>query len=160
MHAIQLISTSPHQTEKIAASVAASVRKGDVICLNGDLGAGKTTFTQQFARALGVDKKEYVTSPSFAIMHQYTCRIPLYHFDFYRLGSSEEIVELGFEDYFYGQGICVLEWSDMIREYLPKGRLEILIEYQEEFTRKLTFTFHGTAWHERIETLSQKIKES
>lgn len=151
-------SGSVEGTEKIAALLAALADSGDVICLNGDLGAGKTTFTQQFAKGLGINAKEYVTSPSFAIMHEYSCRIPLYHFDFYRLGSSDEIVELGFEDYFYGNGVCILEWSDMIREYLPENRLEILIEYKAEFERVLSFSCYGSVWRKRIKKIIEEIK--
>jgi len=155
---IRIESGSLEETEKIAVLLATLVDCGDVICLNGDLGAGKTTFTQQFAKGLGVSKKEYVTSPSFAIMHEYSCRIPLYHFDFYRLGSSDEIVELGFEDFFYGNGVCVLEWSDMIREFLPEDRLEILIEYQAEFSRVFSFSCYGELWPDRMGKIVDAMK--
>lgn len=156
---IRVESSNPERTGEIAVLLAEASVGGDVICLNGDLGAGKTTFTQHFAKGLGVDEKEYVTSPSFAIMHEYSCRIPMYHFDFYRLGASEEVIELGFEEYFYGNGVCVLEWSDIIKAYLPDERLEILIEYQTECSRMLTFKLYGKRWQERLEKLIHSLNE-
>ncbi|MEG2348892.1 MAG: tRNA (adenosine(37)-N6)-threonylcarbamoyltransferase complex ATPase subunit type 1 TsaE, partial [Hungatella sp.] len=96
-------------------------------CLNGDLGVGKTVFTQGFAEGLGI--REPVNSPTFTILQQYdTGRLPLYHFDVYRIADVDEMDEIGYEDCFYGEGVCLIEWSDLITEILPKPRMQIMIE--------------------------------
>lgn len=92
---------------------------GEIICLDGDLGVGKTVFTQGFAAGLGID--DYVNSPTFNIVKEYEGgRLPLYHFDVYRIGDPSEMEEIGYEDYFYGQGISIIEWPGQIEELLPK----------------------------------------
>ena len=97
---------------------------GQVYCLNGDLGVGKTVFTQGFAAGLGI--QEPVNSPTFTIVQEYDDgRLPLYHFDVYRLGDVDEMDEIGYEDYFYGEGICLIEWSERIREILPEHPIQI-----------------------------------
>ena len=100
---------------------------GTVYTLTGDLGVGKTVFTQGFAKGLGVT--EHVNSPTFTIVQEYEDgRLPFYHFDVYRIGDIEEMDEIGYEDYFYGEGVCLIEWAELIEELLPKKRTEILIE--------------------------------
>jgi len=101
---------------------------GDVICLDGDLGAGKTTLTQAIARGLQVPDSEYVTSPSFAVLHQYPGRIPLYHMDFYRLHDASEILDLGLDEYFSLAGLTVIGWPTRATGILPDGRLELTID--------------------------------
>ena len=92
---------------------------GEIICLDGDLGVGKTVFTQGFAAGLGID--DYVNSPTFNIVKEYEGgRLPLYHFDVYRIGDPSEMEEIGYEDYFYGQGVSIIEWPGQIEELLPK----------------------------------------
>ena len=98
-----------------------------VYTLTGDLGVGKTVFTQGFAKGLGVT--EHVNSPTFTIVQEYEDgRLPFYHFDVYRIGDIEEMDEIGYEDYFYGDGVCLIEWAELIEELLPKKRTKILIE--------------------------------
>lgn len=100
---------------------------GQVICLNGDLGVGKTVFTQGFAEGLGI--REPVNSPTFTIVQQYDeGRLPLYHFDVYRIGDISEMDEIGYEDCFYGTGVCLIEWSGLIREILPEHVTRVTIE--------------------------------
>lgn len=100
---------------------------GDVYCLLGDLGTGKTVFTQGFA--VGLDIKETVNSPTFTIVQVYEeGRLPFYHFDVYRIEDIDEMDEIGYEDYFYGDGVCLIEWSNLIEELLPKNRKVITIE--------------------------------
>lgn len=104
---------------------------GMVIALTGDLGTGKTTLTKAIARGLGIDRT--VTSPTFNIVKEYDGgRLPLYHFDVYRIGDPEEMYELGYEEYFYGEGVCVVEWADQIEEIIPEDALKIHIEYGEK----------------------------
>ena len=103
------------------------VKKGTVLTLNGDLGVGKTVFTQGFAKGLGIE--EPVNSPTFTIVQVYEeGRMPFYHFDVYRIGDIEEMEEIGYEDYFYGEGVCLIEWAELIREILPKQCVSITIE--------------------------------
>ncbi len=103
------------------------LQPGDVVCMRGDLGAGKTTFVQALAKGLGIDQP--VTSPTFTIVNEY-CegRLALYHFDVYRICDVDEMFEIGWDEYVDGDGVCVIEWADKIREILPKSRYEITIE--------------------------------
>ena len=110
---------SPEETAQIAANLAASAAPGDIICLVGPLGAGKTVFAQGFARGLGYTG--LVTSPTFTIMQIYEGgRMPMYHFDLYRLeGGLEELAGIGYEDYFYADGVCLIEWPEMAQDAIP-----------------------------------------
>lgn len=119
-------SNSAKETENIAKAFSKELTPGDVICLNGDLGAGKTAFVQGIAKGLLVDG--YVSSPTFTIINCYDGRLPLYHFDVYRIGSSEEMYDIGYEEYIYGNGVSVIEWSEIISDILPEKRYEITIK--------------------------------
>lgn len=117
----------PEETYALGKSLGEAAKPGDVICLNGDLGVGKTVFTQGFADGLAIT--EPVNSPTFTIVQEYhDGRLPLYHFDVYRIGDIEEMDEIGYEDYFYGDGLCMIEWANLIEEILPPKRKEITIE--------------------------------
>ena len=110
---------SEKETEKLGEAIGRAAVPGMVIALIGDLGTGKTTLTKSIARGLGVT--ETVTSPTFNIIREYRSgRIPLFHFDVYRIADPEEMYELGYEEYFYGDGVCVVEWADLIEELLPE----------------------------------------
>lgn len=113
------------ETDIFGRRLGELVEAGDVICLNGDLGAGKTTLSKSVGLGLGVE--EYITSPTFTIINEYQGRLPLYHFDVYRLNSGEDLYDLGVEDYFYGKGVCLIEWAEQIQDYLPDDRLELWI---------------------------------
>lgn len=120
-------SFSPEDTFKIARDLGMKVNAGDVICLIGDLGVGKTLFSQGIARGLGI--KENVNSPTFTIVQEYNDgRIPLYHFDVYRIEDSEEMAEVGFDDLIYGDGICLIEWANLISDILPEHYIRVTIE--------------------------------
>ncbi len=127
---------------------------GDTICLDGDLGAGKTTLTQAIARGLGVPESCYVTSPSFAIFHEYPGRIPLYHMDFYRLQDVSEIEDLGLEEYFYLSGLTVIEWSGRGGDLLPADCLQLWIENPGDDSRIVQCTYSRN-WEERLAGLLQ-----
>ncbi len=122
---------------------------GDVICLYGDLGAGKTTLTQAIAHGLEVPESHYITSPSFAILHEYPGRLPLYHMDFYRLTDVEEVLDLGFEEYFYMDGLTVIEWPMRAEEILPKDRLSLELTIKGENSRQLT-AIYEKRWIQRM----------
>ena len=124
-----MIATSfgPEDTYALGKRLGEAAKAGDVFCLNGDLGVGKTVFTQGFACGLGIT--EPVNSPTFTIVQEYDGgRLPLYHFDVYRIGDVSEMDEVGYEDYFYGNGLCMIEWANLIEEILPETRHDISIE--------------------------------
>ncbi len=115
-------------TKEFGTELAKKLKPGDIIALIGDLGTGKTTLTKSIAEGLGIT--DMITSPTFTIVQEYTeGRLPLYHFDVYRLNDLEEMYELGYEEYFFGQGVCVVEWADQIMELIPEGSITIRIEY-------------------------------
>lgn len=116
---------SPEETFGVGERLAPFLRAGDMLCLNGDLGAGKTRFVQGIARGLGVN--DTVTSPTFTLINVYQGRLPLCHMDVYRLNDLLEMEDLGYEEYFYGEGVVVVEWADKVRELLPEERLDIYI---------------------------------
>ena len=114
-------------TYELGEKIGQMAKPGMVISLTGDLGVGKTVFTQGLAKGLGIE--EPVNSPTFTIVQVYEeGRLPLYHFDVYRIGDIEEMDEIGYEDYFYGEGVCLIEWADLIREILPDQMCRVTIE--------------------------------
>lgn len=118
---------SADETYKVGQELGAQAEAGEIYCLLGDLGVGKTVFTQGFARGLGIE--EPVSSPTFTILQEYEeGRLPFYHFDVYRIAEPEEMDELGFEDYIYGSGVCLIEWANLIAELLPDFVKTVLIE--------------------------------
>ena len=126
-----LESFSEKETFRIAKELAEAARAGEVYCLSGDLGVGKTIFTKGFAAGLGIT--EPVSSPTFTIVQIYEeGRLPLYHFDVYRIEDIEEMEEIGYEDCFYGEGVCLIEWAELIREILPEHCKKIRIEKELE----------------------------
>lgn len=120
-------SYSEQDTGRLGETLAKAAKPGQIYCLEGDLGVGKTVFTQGFARGLGVEGP--VTSPTFTIVQQYEeGRIPLYHFDVYRLADLEELEEIGYEEYFFGDGVCLIEWPSRVEELIPAEAVRITIE--------------------------------
>ena len=118
---------SEKETYDLGKELGAKAVPGQVLCIDGDLGVGKTVFTKGFAKGLGVE--EDVVSPTFTIIQIYDDgKLPLYHFDVYRIGEPEEMYEIGFEDYFYGEGVCLIEWASLIEELLPENAVRIRIE--------------------------------
>lgn len=119
------------ETRDFGLELAASMRPGDVLALEGDLGTGKTTLTKYIAEGLGIT--EHISSPTFNIVKEHrTGRNPLFHFDVYRLGSGDELLDIGAEDYFYGDGISVVEWADIVEDVLPEETILIRIQYGEK----------------------------
>lgn len=118
---------SPEETFALGEKLGREARAGEVYTLNGDLGVGKTVFTQGIAKGLGID--EPVNSPTFTIVQVYEeGRLPFYHFDVYRIGDVEEMEEIGYQDYFYGDGLCIIEWAQLIEEIIPENAKHITIE--------------------------------
>ena len=138
-------SNSPEETLALGKKIGAHARPGDIYTLVGDLGVGKTVFTQGIAEGLGIT--EPICSPTFTIVQVYEeGRMPFYHFDVYRIGDIEEMDEIGYEDYFYGEGLCMIEWANLIEEILPEKRFDVTIEKDLEKGfdyRKITIKEHG-----------------
>ena len=124
-------SNCAEETQSIGHRLGALAKIGEVYTLDGDLGVGKTVFTKGFALGLGIT--EHITSPTFTIINEYEGRIPLYHFDVYRLSCEEEMDDIGYEEYFYGQGISLVEWATLFPTLMPKEKIEIIIE--KEYTK-------------------------
>lgn len=143
----QIKVNSVEETGQIAEKLALLLHPGDVITLEGELGTGKTTFTKGIANGLGI--KRTVNSPTYTIVKEYEGELPLYHMDVYRLENSDE--DIGFEEYFNGDGISVVEWAHFIKEFLPDERLDIKLSYLDDSTRLLDFSPIGTH-SERITT--------
>ena len=117
----------PEETFEVGRTIGMNAKPGQIYTLTGDLGVGKTVFTQGVAAGLGIT--EPVNSPTFTIIQEYEDgRLPFYHFDVYRIGDLEEMEEIGYDDYFFGQGICLIEWAELIEEILPEKRIEVTIE--------------------------------
>lgn len=152
MEAIHIQLNNLDDTEKLGRLLGRLAAPGDVICLDGDLGAGKTALSQAIARGLEVPDKCYVTSPSFALLHEYQGRIPLYHMDFYRLQDGSEVQDLGLDEYFYLEGLTVIEWSTRAVEVLPAERLTLEIVLSGHFSR--TVFLKGS---NRYATMLQRI---
>ena len=131
------VTNSPAETEALGQRLAETLQPGDVIAYTGDLGAGKTAFTRGLARGLGITER--ITSPTFTIVNEYLGgRLPLFHFDMYRLGSSEELYEIGWEDYL-ARGVCAVEWSEIVADALEEPCIRVDIRQGEtENQRKIT----------------------
>ena len=132
------ISNSVDETIRIAREFASLVHSGDVICLEGNLGAGKTHFVKGFVEAFGLSGN-VVTSPTFTIINEYEGSVPVYHFDCYRLEAVEEALEIGAEEYLYGTGVCIIEWPERIKEILPKHSKWITIKTTAPESREILF---------------------
>jgi len=137
----EVIIKDESETKKFGLNLGKDLKKGDIVALTGDLGTGKTTLTKYIGEGLGIT--EMITSPTFTIIQEYySGRLPLYHFDVYRINSIEEMDELGCEEYFYGDGITIIEWADKIMEIIPEEAIVINIEYgktSDERVYKCTF---------------------
>lgn len=151
---VELITlNSLRETVQFGTKLGSIAQPGDVICLNGELGAGKTSLTQAIAQGLEVPASCYVTSPSFAILQEYPGRIPLYHMDFYRLKDSLDVENLGFEEYFYLSGLTVIEWSDKATDLLPETRLALNLQIVQQDKRIIYCTHMTESWEKRLNRL-------
>jgi tRNA threonylcarbamoyladenosine biosynthesis protein TsaE len=138
---LQLVSTSPEATRAFAARLAGVARAGDVVCLWGELGAGKTVFAKGFGAGLGVI--DTISSPSFVLMGEYAGRLPLFHIDLYRLASAQEAVDGGLLDDRQSAGVVLIEWPDRLGSALPEDRLDVRIEGAADDPRTLKLEAHG-----------------
>jgi len=148
---MNLTSHSPEQTQKLGVSIGELALPGDIFLLVGELGTGKTCLTQGIAWGLGI--KEYAVSPSFVLVRELHGRLPLYHIDLYRLDHIEEIIELGLDDYLYGNGVCVVEWAEKGPDALPAEHLLIQISYLPDTKRHFRLKPSGPRYREIINQL-------
>ncbi len=148
MNHLDLISHSPEDTQRLGVSIGELALPGDIFLLVGSLGTGKTCLTQGIA--WGLDIKEYALSPSFVIVRELYGRLPLYHIDLYRLDHTEEVVELGLDEYFYGNGVCVVEWAERGLSELPSEHLLIQLSYLSDTGRSLQFKPSGQRYVEML----------
>ncbi|CAM4392753.1 ATP-binding protein [Bacillus manliponensis] len=151
MKQYEIITTSSEATQALSEKLGQLIQKQDVLLLEGDLGAGKTTFTKGLAKGLGV--KRVVNSPTFNIIKEYKGRVPLYHMDVYRLAESEE--DLGFDEYFYGEGVTVVEWAHLIEQFLPESLVKISLFHAGNDTRRIVFEPSGDRYIRLCEELLQ-----
>jgi tRNA threonylcarbamoyladenosine biosynthesis protein TsaE len=135
-------STSPEETLIIGEELATVLEPGDVLCLHGDLGAGKTHLVKGISRGLGI-QEQLVNSPTFTLIHEYKGRLPVYHFDLYRVKDASELKDIGAEDYLYGNGVCVIEWPDIIENDLPSNAVHVTIKKIDPTSRSISIQRSG-----------------
>ena len=140
-------------TEDFGIKLGKLLKPMDIVCLNGDLGAGKTTLTKSIGIGLGVE--EYITSPSFTLINQYKGRVIVYHFDVYRLDEVDELYDLGFDEYFYGDGVCIIEWADKIEKFIPEERIAIDIEKTSHHDERI---LHISGYGSRYKEIVKELK--
>ncbi|MFH1888780.1 MAG: tRNA (adenosine(37)-N6)-threonylcarbamoyltransferase complex ATPase subunit type 1 TsaE [Candidatus Omnitrophota bacterium] len=151
-------SGSVKDTLKIGRAIAKNLSKGDIICLFGELGSGKTVLSKGIASALGV-KRSDVISPSFVLIRQYSAaRIPLYHFDLYRLDRIDDIIALGYEEYFYDDGVTIVEWADRLKYLLPGEYLKIKLQIKSDSKRLFEFMAFGKHYKELLRKINEDIR--
>ena len=147
---MKVISKSVSNTISIGKKIAKNLKKGDIVCLFGELGSGKTILTKGIALGLGI-KRDEIISPGFVLIRQYQkARFPLYHFDLYRLKVSKDILSLGYEEYLYSQGISVIEWADRLKYLMPKEFLKIELFIKGKKSRLIKFFAFGRRYKELL----------
>jgi tRNA threonylcarbamoyladenosine biosynthesis protein TsaE len=150
-----LITRNETETVALGKRLGEFLMPGDFIALVGELGTGKTRFVQGIAAGLSVDPGLPVTSPTYSLLHIHRGRLPLFHFDLYRLKGAGDLEDLGFEEYFYGEGVSVVEWADRLEEKMPDGRLVITFSHLGEEERNIEFTPKGERYQELVVSLLQ-----
>ncbi len=158
MHTV--LSRNTRETMELGERLGKLLLPGDFVALVGDLGAGKTHFVQGIALGAGVPADVCVSSPSYTLLNEYAGRLPLYHFDLYRLHGDADIAELGFEEYFYGRGACVVEWADRLVSELPEDHLLITFAYEGDTQRGITFHPGGSRYRALLRELFPGSEEN
>jgi tRNA threonylcarbamoyladenosine biosynthesis protein TsaE len=153
---MNLTTASPEDTQRLGEELGKLSHPGDIFLLSGELGAGKTCLTQGIAWGLGIEG--YATSPSFVVMNQYQGRLPLYHIDLYRLENVAEVMDLGLDDYLYGDGVCVVEWADRAPQAFPTEHLRIKISYLSDTGRRFELEPGGKRYVELLSQLKKRTK--
>ncbi|MCU0651160.1 MAG: tRNA (adenosine(37)-N6)-threonylcarbamoyltransferase complex ATPase subunit type 1 TsaE [Candidatus Omnitrophica bacterium] len=151
---MRIISNSAGHTLQLGARIGRSLNKGDIVCLIGDLGSGKTVFAKGIARGLGIDNAD-VVSPTFILMRQYDGRLAMYHFDLYRLEDVSQISDLGYEEYFFGGGVAVVEWADKLGGLSPKACLRVELKVSGKQKREIRITAKGAQYKKALESINE-----
>ncbi len=154
-----IITTSEEQTAHVGEMLGQLLGPGDVVCLYGDLGAGKTSLSFSIAMGLEVEE-EYIPSPTFTLINEYRGRVPFYHIDLYRLKEPSELDEIGFDEYIDSDGVTVIEWADRAEEYLPQERLNIYLSFVSENSRELGFFAEGGRYEMLLSELKRRLQLS
>ncbi len=154
-----VVTSSLEQTWRIGEMLGARLRAGDTICLYGDLGAGKTSFSYGIALGLEV-QGQYITSPTFTFINEYRGRVPFYHIDLYRLKDPEELENIGFGEYIDADGVTVIEWAERAEGALPAECLSVYLSYIDEHSREIGFLAEGERYEGLLEELQQNLKAS
>ncbi len=149
---LKIKTNSAEETEKLGRLIGESLIGGEIIAMTGDLGAGKTTMTKSLAKGLDID--EHITSPTFTIVNEYDGRLKLFHFDVYRIEDIEEMYDLGYEEYFYSGGVCIIEWANLIKEILPEDIINIEISTLDEGKREIVISGKGEKFDHLVKELS------
>ena len=157
---MELVSNSLATTLEVGKKLGSFCEPGDVICLGGELGCGKTTLAQAIAEGAGVDEREYVNSPTFAVLHEYGGRIPIYHMDFYRLGSSDDVLALGLDEYLCGDGLALIEWFERAEEVLPESLLVVHLSFVNTNSRAISLLSTDPRWQKIIGELKTMLNLS
>ncbi|MFA5144589.1 MAG: tRNA (adenosine(37)-N6)-threonylcarbamoyltransferase complex ATPase subunit type 1 TsaE [Candidatus Omnitrophota bacterium] len=153
-----MISKSVKDTLGIGRAIAKNLQKGDVICLFGQLGSGKTVLAKGIAGGLGIEKNK-VISPSFVLIREHNSgKLPVYHFDLYRLKDPKDIAAIGYEEYLYGDGVSIIEWADRLGYLLPRGFLKIELSFKDSSRRSLKFSASGRRYKELLERIHEDIR--
>jgi len=156
-HPLCVICPGPEHLQPLVSILASLLYPGDVLLLHGPLGAGKTTFTQALARELGVGDDQYVSSPSFALMHEYRGRLSIAHMDLYRLADEDDVEAAGLLDYLGQEAVTIVEWPERLGALTPNARLEIGIEPMDATHRRLRLMAYGALWQERFMQLRTQL---
>ena len=152
MNSESLVSHSPEETRAIGRKLGESAVPGDIYLLRGELASGKTTLAQGILWGLGGD--EYARSPTFVLVNEYVARLPVYHIDLYRTGSSDEVADLGLDEYLFGDGVCVVEWPERAPEYFPQGHALVELDVTAPTTRRITISSSSARYSRTIEALA------
>ncbi len=153
-----VITSSPEQTERIGELLGSLLGPGDVVCLYGDLGAGKTSLTLGIAVGLEV-RERYITSPTFIFVNEYEGRAPFYHIDLYRVKDPSELEGLGFDEYIDSDGVTVIEWAERAEDELPEERLSVYLSYVSENSRDIGFLAEGARYEKLLDELKKGLDE-
>lgn len=155
---MRIISNSPRQTLKIGRLIARSIKLGDILCLFGELGAGKTVLVKGIAIGLGI-KQEEIISPTFVLLREHKkAKLRLNHFDLYRLDSPQDILGLGYEEFFYNDAVTVVEWADRLGALMPEGALKIILSVKGKTKRLIRIEAEGKRYKELLKDINEDIR--
>lgn len=155
----EFLTNSPEETEGLGRHVGTLLEQGTFLALRGELGGGKTCFTRGVVEAVAPESINLVASPTFAIMNHYPGRLPVYHFDFYRMRDEDDIAELGFVEYLHGEGVCIVEWSERLKNLLPADHLRITFHHAGDEQRRIVIEAWGVGPEVLLSRLLKRIRD-